>query len=48
MSLSGCGVKSVTVPVTWTAVVWLPIVPPVTELVSSIEPNDCCVVRSAL
>jgi hypothetical protein len=48
VSLSGWGVKSVLVAVTWTAVVWLPIRAPVIELVSRRLPNDCCVVRSAL
>ena len=44
VSFSGCGVKSVTVPVTWTAVVWVPIVRAghgVREQQAS--PNDCWV-----
>ncbi len=48
VSLSACGVQSVTVLVTWTPVLWEPTVAPVTELVRSSFPNDCCVVRSAL
>ncbi len=48
VSFSGCGVKSVTVAVMPTDVVCEPIVAPVTELVRSMLPNDCCVVRSAL
>ena len=48
VSLMACGVQSVTVLVTWTPVLCEPTLAPVTELVRSISPNDCCVVRSAL
>ena len=48
VSFSTPGDQSVTVPVTATAVVTGPTRWPVTELVRSTSPKDCCVVRSAL